>query len=960
MDDYVGIPEDLRCKRSDGKQWRCSALSMPDKTVCEKHYIQAKRRAANSAQRASERKARRKSLDDADIYLESRSKEPETSRSMSPMNVGGAELPFVNKYKEKMPRGQALYSRGTARSFSAHGVKGRSIQEVQRDALHVEENQVRSVYKTPPLYREAKNYNGSSRGESSGKSSGSSGEADGQICHHCRKNDRASVAWCISCERRGYCSGCISRWYADIPVEDIRQVCPACRGICTCKACLQGDNLVKAKIQEMAAIDKLRYLHSLLKFILPVLKQIYAEQCFEIGVETRIYGPKADIPRVKIDADEQLCCDFCKVPILDYHRHCTNCSYDLCLTCCRDLRRSSSVAVRGECNQGWSSERSKDANAVATCLESSERSASDDCTINFVHQFPRWKANSDGTINCGPMEAGGCGSSKLVLRRIFKINWVAKLVKSAEEMVNGCTICDVDGLMRCPCTGNNTSESNWVSKFTRRQCSMRDGSDDNFLYFPLSEDIKHEGISHFHEHWVKGEPVIVRHTFECPLASSWDPSIIWKGIQETIDERMDENMKVKAFNCYDLSEVEIELVQFIKGYSEGCMHEDGQPEMLRIKDWPTPGAVEEFILCQRPEFLGNFPLVEFVHYKWGILNLAAKLPHDAMQNEVGPKLVISYGTHKELDKGDPVANLQVNMGDMVSLLMHTADAALKRSEVEKSNRTFKDFEAAKPLENVNFMDSNVSLDEHTGISDISSRECSKEDEFSLGLKTKEDTTMDIQEFNHHELSAHERRDSESTKADKHLPDPSERACAGAIWDVFRRQDVPKLNEYLKINWTNLTSSSEFTNLVMPLYNQAVYLNNDQKKMLKEQFRIEPWTFEQHVGEAVFIPAGCPFQVRNLQSSVQLVLDFLSPESLREAARMAEEIRCLPNNHEAKLKMLEVGKMSMYAASSAIREIQKITLDPRLSSDVKFENRNLTALVSENIEKLTKRRQVVCS
>ncbi|RRT72644.1 hypothetical protein GW17_00003944 [Ensete ventricosum] len=279
MDDYVGIPEDLRCKRSDGKQWRCSALSMPDKTVCEKHYIQAKRRAANSAQRASERKARRKSLDDADIYLESRSKEPETSRSMSPMNVGGAELPSVNKYKEKMPRGQALYSRETARSFSAHGVKGRSIQEVQRDALHVEENQVRSVYKTPPFYTEAKNYNGSSRG------------------------------------------------------------------------------------------------------------------------------------------------------------------------------------------------------------------------------------------------------------------------------------------------------------------------------------------------------------------------------------------------------VEIELVQFIKGYSEECMREDGQPEMLRIKDWPTPGAVEEFILCQRPEFLGNFPLVEFVHYKWGILNLAAKLPHDAMQNEVGPKLVISYGTHKELDKGDPVANLQVNMGDMVGPLI---------------------------------------------------------------------------------------------------------------------------------------------------------------------------------------------------------------------------------------------------------------------------------------------------
>lgn len=28
--------------------------------------------------------------------------------------------------------------------------------------------------------------------------------------------------------------------------------------------------------------------------------------------------------------------------------------------------------------------------------------------------------------------------------------------------------------------------------------------------------------------------------------------------------------------------------------------------------------------------------------------------------------------------------------------------------------------------------------------------------------------------------------------------------------------------------------------------------------------IEPWTFEQHLGEAVFIPAGCPHQVRNRQ------------------------------------------------------------------------------------------------
>lgn len=44
---------------------------------------------------------------------------------------------------------------------------------------------------------------------------------------------------------------------------------------------------------------------------------------------------------------------------------------------------------------------------------------------------------------------------------------------------------------------------------------------------------------------------------------------------------------------------------------------------------------------------------------------------------------------------------------------------------------------------------------------------------------------------------------------------------------------------------------------------------------------------------------------NSQSNVQLGLDFLSPESVGEAARMAVDIRCLPNDHEAKLQVLEV-------------------------------------------------------
>ncbi|CAN6852941.1 unnamed protein product [Brassica oleracea var. botrytis] len=52
----------------------------------------------------------------------------------------------------------------------------------------------------------------------------------------------------------------------------------------------------------------------------------------------------------------------------------------------------------------------------------------------------------------------------------------------------------------------------------------------------------------------------------------------------------------------------------------------------------------------------------------------------------------------------------------------------------------------------------------------------------------------------------------------------------------------------------------------PIIDQTMFLSESQKKQLKKDYDIEPWTFEQHLGEAVFIPAGCHHQVRNRQVS----------------------------------------------------------------------------------------------
>ncbi|XAR52615.1 hypothetical protein NMG60_11020769 [Bertholletia excelsa] len=562
--------------------------------------------------------------------------------------------------------------------------------------------------------------------------------------------------------------------------------------------------------------------------------------------------------------------------------------------------------------------------------------------LNLSDKFSNWKANSNGSIPCPPKEHGGCGCLSLTLKRIFKMNWVAKLAKNSEEMVSGCKVYDA---------GSQEATSGTC------QYAHRENSSDNFLYCPTSEDMKVKGIGDFRKHWIQGEPVVVKEVCQALPMSSWDPVILWKGIRETTAEKMkDDNRVVKAIDCLDWSEIDIELGQFIKGYSEGRIQENGWPQLLKLKDWPSPSASEEFLLCQRPDFISKLPLLEYIHSKWGLLNVAAKLPQYSLQNDVGPRIFISYGMREELVRGDSVNNLHFSMRDMVYLLVHTCEVKLKgwqRKNIEKIQRSLEENEAKESLESPqNCLDEAASPKLSCGVQN-------EQTENGAKLDANADERMEEQGI-----------ETTPTLAEKNLHcedlnrtggDIFENNSRGACWDVFHREDVPKLIEYLRVHWKDFGKTESLINecVMRPLFDAEIFLNKRHKRQLKEEFGVEPWSFEQHLGQAVFIPAGCPFQVRNLQSTVQLGLDFLSPESLNEAVRLAEEIRCLPNDHDAKLQMLEVGKISLYAASSAIKEVQKLVLDTKLGSDLGFEDPNLTAMVSENLEKMVKQRQITC-
>ncbi|KAI9395625.1 hypothetical protein POPTR_004G006200v4 [Populus trichocarpa] len=721
-------------------------------------------------------------------------------------------------------------------------------------------------------------------------------------CHQCMKKERIVVVLCKKCNRV-YCIQCIKQWYPEMTEGHFAKRCPFCRKKCNCNVCLHSSGLIKTSKRDITNSEKVQHLHYLIKLLLPFLEQICDEQTEEMQIEAGIRGSPFDIAENFCYSDERVYCNHCTTSIIDFHRSCPNCSYELCLSCCREIRKGS-LSRRAE-KKFWYVDRGSGYMHGGDPLPCHSQNPYD----HIEPLVLSWNANEDGSISCPPNEMGGCGDCALELKHILPPRQVAELKRKAAELLEICGTEQASLMCKCNETG----------KGLLRRAAFREGSEDNYLYCPASKDIlEDEKLFHFQKHWAKGEPVIVRDVLEETTHLSWEPMVMWRALCENVDSDISSKMsEVKAIDCLACCEVEINTRQFFKGYMEGRTYHNFWPEMLKLKDWPPSDKFENILPRHCDEFIRALPFQEYSGPNAGILNVAAKFPEEKLKPDLGPKTYIAYGTREELGRGDSVTKLHCDMSDAVNILTQTADVLLseaQRSAIEQLKMKHREQDEKEHLEkdkvdnpHIELDQGNDSLKEENDVSEIRGPQ-PHPSEINEKLKNSEDVLRG---------AALSGLPSEGETADT--------AGGGALWDIFRREDVPKLEEYLRKHFKEFrhTFCAPVEQVDHPIHDQCFYLNLEHKRKLKEEFGVEAWTFEQRVGEAVFIPAGCPHQVRNLQSCTKVAVDFVSPENIKECLRLTEEFRQLPMNHRAREDKLEIKKMIIYAIDKAIIDLQEL-------------------------------------
>ncbi|KAF7301249.1 Clavaminate synthase-like protein [Mycena indigotica] len=129
----------------------------------------------------------------------------------------------------------------------------------------------------------------------------------------------------------------------------------------------------------------------------------------------------------------------------------------------------------------------------------------------------------------------------------------------------------------------------------------------------------------------------------------------------------------------------------------------------------------------------------------------------------------------------------------------------------------------------------------------------------------------------------------------------------AAWDLFRAEDSDKLREFLGASLGKIDHLGPD-----PIHGQQIYLTDSMRRKLHQDFGVQSYRVYQRAGEAIFIPAGCAHQVRNLSDCIKIAIDFVSPENIARCEKLTREFRQVNTAKCWKEDVLQLRTMMWFA------------------------------------------------
>eukprot|EP00210_Caulerpa_lentillifera_P008628 g8231.t1 len=127
--------------------------------------------------------------------------------------------------------------------------------------------------------------------------------------------------------------------------------------------------------------------------------------------------------------------------------------------------------------------------------------------------------------------------------------------------------------------------------------------------------------------------------------------------------------------------------------------------------------------------------------------------------------------------------------------------------------------------------------------------------------------------------------------------PEEDTNGAAVWYVIARRDIAEVKQFL--GDVDVFSKKD------------TYLEAAQRDELAEK-GVQIWSFSQNDNEAVYVPSGCPHQVRNTRSCLKVAVDFFPPQSAPVVMGLTEHLRQFSIRHKGDEELCAVDTLQGHA------------------------------------------------